>query len=265
MVSFNENPFTWDPSSQNVKSSVVEFKLKTGDGKTLDIKGLSEPIELFLPMKLEEKPKSVNGTPNEYFVKPSKNNKNIRSHQITIPSHDAAISVTIKPEEGVSLAVYVRHLSKPTPDSYDLKKILPDYTSCSAFDDEKGYHNCTDNPYTITISSAVTGKIGIHYIGVQYTPEQTMPTVNPTDTEMLSARVRRDCYSHNGRMKRGCVGVKDPPTTPAPTPLIIVPIYNSSTDVNYTMSVSVTSCLYWSETKSKWTGEGCKVHIFFLL
>jgi hypothetical protein len=60
-------------------------------------------------------------------------------------------------------------------------------------------------------------------------------------------------------MKRGCVGVKDPPTTPAPTPLIIIPLYNSSTDVNYTMSVSVTGCLYWSEKKSKWTSEGCKV------
>ncbi|EDO48488.1 predicted protein, partial [Nematostella vectensis] len=35
--------------------------------------------------------------------------------------------------------------------------------------------------------------------------------------------------------------------------------YNASTDVNYTMSVSMTGCLYWSNSKSKWAGEGCKV------
>lgn len=263
MIAFDENPFTWDSSSQNIKSSVLEFKLKTSDGKVLDIKGLSKPIELFIPQTLE-KPKDVNDTSNGYFVKPSKDNKNIRSHQITIPSDDVAVSLTITPQEGVSLVVYVRHLSKPTPDSYDFKKVMPDYTSCGNFDVEKGYHNCSDDPYTITISSAITGEIGIHYVGVQYTPVQSMPTVNPSDEEVISARVRRDCYSHNGRMKRGCVGVKDPPTTPAPTPFIIVPLYNASTDVNYTMSVSVSSCLYWSEKKSKWTSEGCKVFILLL-
>ncbi|XP_031571396.1 uncharacterized protein LOC116305596 isoform X3 [Actinia tenebrosa] len=259
MMAFDENPFTWDSSSKNVRSSVVEFKFKTSHGKVLDITGLSKPIELYIPQKLQEEPQNVNNSSNEYFVKPSKNKKNIRSHQITIPSHDAAVSVTIKPQDGINLVVYVRHLLKPTPDSYDLKKIMPDYTSCLNYDVEMGYQNCTDDPYTLTISSASTGEIGIHYIGVQYTPVQSMDPVNPSDGEVISARLRRDCYSHSGRVKRGCIGVKDPPTTPAPTPLIIVPLYNGSTDVNYTMSVSVTSCLYWSEKQSKWTSEGCKV------
>ncbi|XP_048586750.1 uncharacterized protein LOC5520842 isoform X2 [Nematostella vectensis] len=256
MMAFKDNPFTWDPSAKNVKSSVVEFTLKTPDGKELEINGLSEPIELYIPQKQEQqKPKTDNDTePEEYFAKPSKGSKNIRSHQITIPSEDMAVTVVIKPQDGKSLEVYVNRLVKPTPQKYKLKKILPDFSSCLEYNETSGYTNCTSDPYTLMLSAVATGGTGLHFIGVRYFQPDAPPTISTFET-----RVRRDCFSHNGRMKRGCVGVKDPPTTPAPTPLIIIPKYNASTDVNYTMSVSMTGCLYWSNSKSKWTGEGCKV------
>lgn len=255
MTAFKNNPFTWDSSSKNVKSSVVEFTLKTPNGKALEVKGLAQPIELFIPQKVEEKPKS--GNDSSYFAKPSVGKRNMRSHQITIRSDEVAVSVRIEPEDGARLEVYVRHAKKATPEEYDIKKVLPDYSKCLQFDDGV-YSNCTDDPYTLTLSSAITGGVGVHYIGVRYTGETVSSTDSSAAEEEL-ARMRRDCYSHNGRMKRGCIGVKDPPTTLPPTPLIIIPQYNASTDVNYTMTVSVTACLYWSEKQSKWTSEGCKV------
>lgn len=253
MTAFSNNPFTWDESSKNVKSSVVEFTLKSTSGKALEVKGLEKPIELYIPQKIEEQPKNENDS--AYFAKPSVGKKNIRSHQITIQSDEVAVTVKIEPEDGASLEVYVRHQKKPTPEEYDIKKIVPDYTSCNLSDIGK-YINCTDDPFILTLSSAVTGGVGLHYIGVRYIGGQTDGPTEPSDS---NARFRRDCYSHNGRMKRDCVGVKTPPTTLPPVPIIIIPQYNASTDVNYTMSVSVTSCLYWSEKLSKWTSEGCKV------
>lgn len=56
-----------------------------------------------------------------------------------------------------------------------------------------------------------------------------------------------------------CVEFKDPPTTPPPTPRVIIPEYDPSTDVNYTLSISMAACLYWSEAKEKWTSYGCRV------
>ena len=40
----------------------------------------------------------------------------------------------------------------------------------------------------------------------------------------------------------------------------VVPQYDPRSDVNYTFTVTQSSCLYWSEDEEKWTSDGCKVH-----
>ncbi|XP_068684513.1 polycystin-1-like protein 2 [Montipora foliosa] len=239
MLSFNKNPFTWDKSAETVKSSVIDFKLKASGGKAMNISGLQEPIELFIPItpKTNEPQKSNDSEPH-LFLKPSDGTSNIRFHRFSVSSPEVLVSITIKPEHGKTVDVFVNYKTKPTPQSHVFSTTIPNWSQ-----------NCSSNPYTFTFSSLVSNKTGFHFLGIQYMRKSTE-----------SDRTRRSCNpSGQRRGKRSCVDVKDAPTTPAPTPIIVVPKYNMSTDLNYTLSISVSGCLYWSESKEKWTGEGCQV------
>ena len=179
-----------------------------------------------------------------------------------IPSNSALVFVEVKPEEGKALEVYVNYKTRPTVEKYSFTAIIPNIEYCN--DTETGL-NCSSEAYVVTVSSAITGHVGVHYVGIRY-PEPENDDVSSEGEgqgEVDTRRVRRGCKSHGGRQKRACIGVKDPPTTPPPTPKIIIPQYNESTDVNYTMSASVVSCLYWSEKKQTWTDDGCKVNYYF--
>lgn len=169
--------------------------------------------------------------------------------------------IEIKPEEGKSLEVYVSYKRRPTNEHYSFSAIIPDIKYCK--DNGTGL-NCSEEAYVFVISSAVTGHTGVHYIAIRY-PEVETESASTGSSKMkndeVDLRVRRDCGGHGGRQKRSCVGVKDPPTTPPPTPKIVIPQYDNSTDVNYTLSVTAANCLYWSENKQEWTGDGCTVRM----
>lgn len=256
MLSFNKNPFTWDKSAEIVKSSVLDFKLKASGGKTMNISGLQEPIELLIPISAKaDEPAKSNGSEPKLFLKPSDGTSNIRFHMFSVSSPDVLVTITIKPERGKLVDVFVNYKTKPTPQENVFSKTIPDLSSCRGTTANSSENqNCSSNPYTFTFSSLVSGHTGFHFLGVRYVMENT-----EVDTKAETERTKRSCNPFRGRGKRSCVDVKDAPTTPAPTPRIIVPTYNSSTDVNYTLSISVSGCLYWSESKEKWTGEGCRV------
>lgn len=182
-----------------------------------------------------------------------------RYHQAVIPSRSALVFFEVKPEQGKSLEVYVDYKTRPTLKKHVFSAITPNTNYCNQ---TKSALNCSAEAYVIVLSSAVTGHIGLHYVGVRYPGPKND---NPASSEEMGqgkGRIRRGCDSHGGRQKRSCIGVKDLPTTPTPTPKIIIPRYNESTDVNYTTSATVTNCLYWSEPEQAWTDDGCKVNSF---
>ena len=76
MLAFNDNPYTWDASSKSIKSSVIDFSLKSGNGSAIEVSGLPEPVELFIPQK-KDKDKG-NATAPAYFAKPSDGSNNMR-------------------------------------------------------------------------------------------------------------------------------------------------------------------------------------------
>lgn len=80
MLAFKDNPYTWDATSKNIKSSVIDFSLKAADGETLEVSGLSKPVELFIPQKKrrEDKGNTTNTTNPVYFAKPSDGENNLR-------------------------------------------------------------------------------------------------------------------------------------------------------------------------------------------
>ena len=78
MLAFTDNPYTWDASSKDIKSSVIDFSLKAANGSTMEVAGLSKPVELFLPQKEESEDKTTNTTTPVFFAKPSDGSNNFR-------------------------------------------------------------------------------------------------------------------------------------------------------------------------------------------
>ena len=255
MLAFKKNPFTWDKSAQTVKSSVLDFKLKASGGDTLNISGLPEPVELFIPIVSKEKSsENDNRSAERLFIKPSNGTSNIRYHRFLVSSQDVLVTIQIKPEKGVTMDVFVNYKTKPTPNSNVFKTTIPNFSTCTNMIwNSSDNLNCSSDPYTFSFSSRISGQTGTHFLGIRYIKKKTK--ANDIDT----SRKRRSCGLGHGRGRRSCVDVKDAPTTPPPTPMIIIPTYNSSTDANYSLSISVSGCLYWSESKEKWRSEGCRV------
>lgn len=259
-MAFKNNPFTWDKSAQTVKSSVLDFKLKASGGAALNISGLQEPIALFIPLAKKEKPtEKDNSSAESLFVKPSNGTSDIRYHSFTVSSHDVLVTIQIKPEKGKTMDVFVNYKTKPTRLRNVFNTTLPNFSSCTNWNPNSNWNstkslNCSSDPYTFAFSSLISGHTGTHYLGIQYIKKKP-----EADSNIDSRRKKRSCRHVHGRWKRSCVDVKDAPTTPPPIPIIIIPKYNSTTDANYSLSISVSGCLYWSETKEKWTGEGCRV------
>ena len=254
MLTLQVNPYVWTNGSKRIKSSVLKLDLKNVDGSHLNISGLSHPIELFIAEK-GRKEDMENSTQEHLFVKrPSNDSSSLRYHRIAIENDFQSAFVSIRPENNSVFDVFVGGGFKPTLESYTFKTKIPDFSSCTNYDAKIGYSNCTSNPYIFSLSSNVTGQVGVHFIGIGLALDATERTARSKRNDL-----RPSCKDSHGRQKRSCIGVKDPPTTPPPAQVKIVPQYDRHTDVNYTMSVKLKSCLYWSEGKQAWKSEGCKV------
>ena len=256
MVMHSKNPYTWDSASNFVTSNVLDINLKSTSGK-MSLANLQQPIGITVAKKkLEALPTSEPQT--MYFAKPSNGSNNLRYHSFNLDSDLHTTEFRIVPDLGASLNVYVRSGQRPTTQYFNVTKKIPDYKHCSH---THNISECNTDPFTIRITSKMTGKLGIHYLGIQYIVDVSRSVDNTKDArqEVRSLRERRDCDGNSRRRKRSCVGVKDPPTTPVPTPITVIPVYDANTDVNYTITSTVSFCGYWSEEKEKWTTDGCKV------
>lgn len=256
MIMHSKNPYTWDSESSLVTSGVLNVHLKLSSGK-MSVSNLEKPIGITVATKkLEASP----STPlqRKYFAKPSNGYSNLRYHSFNLDSDLHTVEFKIVPDLGISFDVYVSSGQRPTTQNFNLTKRIPDFSPCN-FSQNNFLTECSNDPFVIRITSKMTGKLGIHYLGIQYLNRKSTDHTTDPGHEVGLLRVRRECEGNSRRKKRSCVGVKDPPTTPAPTPMTIIPVYDANTDVNYTLTSTVSFCGYWSEEKEKWTTDGCKV------
>ena len=241
MTAVNFNPFSWDNSSKAVQSNVVGLELRNAIAK-INVSNLDEDIVMVVP--LSRPPKNNTNTtdvPEHFFLKPNKMATRMYNAELA----DVPVSIKMGIVVAVVVEVFVKFGSRPTTDNFDHNFTLAFESMCKSQNGgEQSETPCLSDESSMTV---VPPKPGLLYVGILF-----LGAKNNTE----HSRRRRSCFGH-GRQRRSCVGVKDPP--PRGVTKTVIPQYDPSTDVNYTMSVTQSSCLYWSKDKNKWTSDGCKV------
>ena len=241
MTAVTFNPYTWDNSSKAIQSSVISLELQSGKAK-INVSDLEDDIVMVIPISNPQKNiTNTSEVPEHSFLKPGK--LSFRSYHAELA--DVPVSVEMSVTEECTIELFVKFGSRPSVDNSDLNFNITFKSTCE--NQTHGQRNETSCVLEASIVKVVPSKTGTMYVGILY--------LGAKDTTEHS-RKRRSCFGH-GRQRRSCVGFKDPP--PKGVTKTVVPQYDPSTDLNYTMTITQSSCLYWSKDKDKWTSDGCKV------
>ena len=237
------NPFTWDNSSKKIRSSVTSLDLQGANGEKINVSNLDNYIEILIP--ISSSPPKTNNATDHYFLKPNK----MSFHSYYAEIADVPVSIKIGAKKlGVVIEMFLKFGARPTIEDFDHNFTVT--SSCkNQTNDKQNGSSCLLEESSLTVVPSEPSRL---YVGL-------LLLVNE------HSRTRRSCFGH-GRERRSCVGFKDPP--PKGVTKTVIPQYDSSTDVNYTFSITQSSCLYWSEDKEKWTSDGCRViniHFSYLI
>ena len=233
------NPFTWDKSSKKIESGVTSLDLQSGNGKKINVSNLDSDIEIVIP--IASAPAGTRNRTEHYFLTPNK--ISIRSYYAKLADVPVSIKIGVQ-KEGTVTRLLVKFDSRPTIENSDHNfTVMP--TCRNQSNGQQNETSCIieEGSFTVVPSEPSFVYVGLLFLGAKNVTEHS--------------RKRRSCFGH-GRERRSCVGVKDPP--PKGITKTIVPQYDPATDVNYTFTITQSSCLYWSEDKEEWTSDGCKVN-----
>ena len=237
MQAVDFNPFTWDNSSKKIKSSVTSLELKSTSAEKINVSNLDNDIQIVIPISNPPK-NSSNGT-QHYFLKP--NEISVRSYYADLAHVPVSLKLDLA-KAGIQIELRIKFGQRPTMNDFDHKFTFAFKSSCN--------NQTVVNTTCFTRDGSVTvtpSKPGFLYVGLLF---------KGSENESPHSRQRRSCFDHR-RERRSCVGVKDPP----PTGFLktMFPQYDPKSDVNYTLTITQSSCLYWSEKTEKWATEGCRV------
>jgi len=235
MQAVDFNPFTWDNSSKKIKSSVTSLTLQSANGEKMNVSNLDSYIEIVIP--ISSPPTNTSNKTEHYFLKPNK--MSFRSYYAELA--DVPVSIKIKAQrQGIILQLFLKFGARPTMEDFDHNFTLTSICNNQTNDKQNGT-SCLLGESFLTVVPSEPSRL---YVGLLFQVNE-------------HSRTRRSCFG-NGRERRSCLGVKDPP--PKGVTKTVIPQYDPLTDVNYTFSITQSSCLYWSEEKEKWTSDGCKVN-----
>ena len=244
MLSIPFNPYTWNSTKQRVNSDVLALDLKDDTRKLIKVANLSNDVNIVIPLQNQR----VSLEHGQYFT----HNDNLRFHEIDVEYENTLIMLEVTPTEAnTNLFVYLRYGQRPTTQVHDLNATVSKSRKCvwslGAHGRKDGRTKCSRLTSPIETLAKRPGK---YYLGVQ--------GYNKSGTNSHK-REKRSCFG-NRRQKRSCVEVKEPPPTPPQGEnIIVVPVYDSKSDQNYTLRVALGSCVFWSEERLKWISEGCRV------
>ena len=236
MQAVDFNPFTWDNSSKKVKSSVISLALKSGNGEKINVSNLDNYIEIAIP--ISGPPTNISNGTEHYFLKPNK--MSFRSYYAELA--DVPVCIKIKAQkQGIAIQLFSKFGARPTIEDFDHNFTVTS-TCKNQPDDKQNETSCLLEESLLTVVPSEPSRL---YVGLLFLVNE-----HPR-------RRRSPCLGHS-RERRSCVGVKDPPPNGVTKTVILQ--YDPLTDVNYTFSITQSSCLYWSEENEKWTSDGCKVN-----
>ena len=246
MLSIAFNPYTWDSTRERVNSYVISLDLKDDRQKVMEISELSSDIVI------EMTPKSQNYPPQmpPFFTR----NNSPRFHEIKVDYENTKVQLDIAPKDALAnLVLYIKFGQRPTIREHDLNATISSYERCIWFkmnESLEGKNGCYSNP----LIEVLAKRPGMYYLAV----------LIDSNITRSQKRLKRSCFGQR-RQRRACVDVKSPPPTPPQSKnASLVPVYDPSTDRNYTLRVTMGSCVYWSDTKQKWITDGCQVSLYKL-
>ena len=243
MQAVDFNPFTWDNSSNKIKSRVTSLELKSNSAEKISVSNLDNDIEILIPISSPPQ-NSTKGTQHN-FLKP--NQISVRSYYAELANVPISLKLGIA-KAGLKISLFIKFGKRPTINDFDHNFTMAFASTCGNQTDANA--NCFIRDSSVTV---MPSKPGFLYAGL---------LSKSLKNESQHSRQRRSCFG-NRRERRSCVGTKDPP--PKGFLSTVFPKYDSNTDVNYTLTITQSSCLYWSENTEEWTAEGCRVKINHLV
>ena len=247
MTAVSFNPYSWDNSSKAIQSSVTSLELKSGEAN-INVSNLEDDVVMVIP--IASKPKNNTNASEEkehLFLKPNK----MAVHSYYAELADVSVTIEMGVEgnnnRDIVVEMFIKFGTRPSVNDFDHNFTIS-FKNTFEIPKEGNQTSCSlSKKHSVAVVPTKPGRLFVGVRGRNFTEH---------------SRERRSCFGH-GRQKRGCVGFKDPP--PKGVFETLVPKYDPSTDVNYTMSLTQTSCLYWSEDKDKWISDGCKVIYILIL
>lgn len=242
MLSIPFNPFTWDKTRERVDSNVLSLDLKDDEQQVVEIEQLSSDVIIEIPLNAQSKPVKM----LHFFTK----SNSPRFHEITVDYESTIVQLDIAPkDESVNLTIYIRFGHRPTIKEHDFNATISSNERCIWTKMDQHFKNGCSSSYQTPIEF-LAKKPGKYYLAaVTHSNSSTKP----------HRRQKRSCFGQE-RQRRSCVEVKRPPPTPPQSQNVsLVPVYEPSTDQNYTLRVAMGSCVYWSDMRQKWITDGCRV------
>lgn len=238
MITYEFIPQLSTNSSNHINSKIVSVDLKNDQGQTLQIKGLPSNIAITVPFS--HNANNTNSTAvSQRFLSPG-----IMNFHIVSVEHDfMELHAAIKLCQRANFTVYIKYGKKPSENDYDDVVSITDKKNTS---DSGCGGNEDDFAFREIWFTAI--KPGNYYFGLRLDEENTA----------IQSRNKRSLMSES-LSQDTCVTFKNPPPTPPPELVVIEPIHDPQTSLNYSFYVDTIWCAFWSESEEVWSNEGCIV------
>ena len=238
MITYEFIPQLSTNSSNHINSKIVSVDLKNDQGHTLQIKGLPSNIAITVPFS--QNANNTNSTPvSQRFLSPGIMN----FHIVSVEHEYTELHAAIKLCQRAYFTVYIKYGKKPSENDFDdVVSIIGDKNISDS--------GCDDNEDDFAVREIwfTAIKPGNYYFGLRLDEGNTA----------IQSRNKRSLMSASLSQDR-CVTFKNPPPTPPPERVVIEPIFDPQTSVNYSFYVDTIWCAFWSDNEEVWSNEGCIV------